>query len=257
MTVRISIGRGLPGTRVSWSNNLTRMTVKYKNSRDCYCTSWALEKSSKTKAASHPLRETNGMPRPGTNRPDSDSRFPSKPSRRYCTTLLTRIFSSVSIANAPSTLNVQPLSHTVPNNRVQAIFPASRIIQHQYRVSTDPVLSSFFSAHIPEFTGYTNTNCPSEEFGELRKFTGLRWHVRTSNCWSGFFRPSNPFLTDKRRFRMGLALVHGEIRCRIVPPVFSSSAHSRALLCSGVWTRVRLVSDRRYADSMRQSSESI
>jgi hypothetical protein len=90
---------------------------------------------------------------------------PSKPIRRYCTTLLTRIFSSVSIPNAPPTHNVQPLSHTVPNNRVQAIFPASRIIQHQYRVSTDPVLWSFFSAHIPEFTGYTNTNCPSEEFG--------------------------------------------------------------------------------------------
>jgi hypothetical protein len=89
-----------------------------------------------------------------------------------------------------------------------------------YRVPTTPVLWLFFSAHIPESTGYTNINYPSEELGAARTRRTFAGMFERASCWNRFFRPSNPFPATKRRFRMFLPRMHGGIRCRIVPLMF-------------------------------------
>jgi hypothetical protein len=134
------------------------------------------------------------MPRSGTNRPDSDSRFHApEPCRRYSTTLLSRIFRNVSFPNTPSThstcITYRPrprptspssLSHT-DCTRQEGLECVPCLEDHPalpYRVPTTPVLWLFFLGahtrvhrlyhhHLP--IGRTRSSASSPDF---------RWHIR-------------------------------------------------------------------------------
>ena len=71
----------------------------------------------------------------------------------------------------------------------------------------------------------------------------FRWHVRTSDCWNGFFRPSNPFLHGQTPIPHDFGPCCMEEFAVELFRVCSVSSRAFALLWS-----LDLVSDRRCAD---------
>jgi hypothetical protein len=147
----------------------------------------------KQKTASHPLREINATI---TVRTRVAGLTHPKPSRRSCTNVTDQNFYLTVGMSQSQTCLRHITSNILPVFIVVALLGAHirvhRLDQHQL-----PIGRIRSSVNSPDY----------------------RRHARILNCWNRFFRPLDPFFTGKRRFRMILALVHGGIRCRIVPRI--------------------------------------
>ena len=141
------------------------------------------------------------------------------------------------IAKRPRPTSLSRLSRTYRTRHQGLDFPCLEDRPAlPYRVSTTPVLWLFYSAHIPESTGYTNINCPSEEFGASVNSPDFAGTSRAGlNCWNRFFRPLNSFAVSK------CPILHHFGACSWRNSLSNCSAHvphiAGLLLCSAVWTR--------------------